>query len=121
MIGEKLFLAIARRRPALAGRITGMMLELSNGDLFELLESEQMMDNMIAEALQVIGNAEPLAMGAQPSGAGAAEADARGPEQSDGNPPADCAPAPADTQSSATGKGEMHGTEHREQQGSEGE
>ena len=41
MIGEKLFPAISRIQPALAGKITGMMLELDNSELLILLESEQ--------------------------------------------------------------------------------
>merc|ERR1712203_1063700 len=45
MIGEKLFPAIARFRPELAGKITGMMLEMDNSELLILLESEHQLRN----------------------------------------------------------------------------
>merc|ERR1719277_2432053 len=41
MIGEKVFPAISRFQPELAGKITGMMLEMDNSELLILLESEQ--------------------------------------------------------------------------------
>eukprot|EP00974_Lingulodinium_polyedra_P003295 308623-Lingulodinium_polyedra.AAC.1 len=41
MIGERLFLAVARHRAELAGKLTGTMLELDNRELRALLESEQ--------------------------------------------------------------------------------
>merc|ERR1719262_2162960 len=45
MIGEKLYPAIAKFQPELAGKITGMMLEMDNSELLLLLESEQQMKN----------------------------------------------------------------------------
>jgi len=54
MIGEKLFPAIAKYQPELAGKITGMMLEMDNSELLILLESEQQLKNKVQEALGVL-------------------------------------------------------------------
>merc|ERR1719220_2431473 len=54
MIGEKLFPAIAKYQPELAGKITGMMLEMDNSELLILLESEQQLKNKVEEALRVL-------------------------------------------------------------------
>merc|ERR1719421_2284454 len=39
MLGEKIFPLIARMQPEMAGKITGMMLEMDNSELLILLES----------------------------------------------------------------------------------
>ncbi|CAK0907260.1 unnamed protein product [Prorocentrum cordatum] len=54
MIGEKLF--PIRYQPELAGKITGMMLEMDNSELLILLESEQQMKGKVDEALRVLGS-----------------------------------------------------------------
>merc|ERR1712087_730634 len=54
MIGEKLYPAIARLQPELAGKITGMMLEMDNSELLILLESEQQMKTKVDEAMLVL-------------------------------------------------------------------
>mmetsp|Transcript_42384 Transcript_42384/g.92347 ORF Transcript_42384/g.92347 Transcript_42384/m.92347 type:complete len:151 (+) Transcript_42384:2-454(+) len=54
MIGEKLFPAICKIQPELAGKITGMMLEMDNSELLILLESEQQLKNKVDEALRVL-------------------------------------------------------------------
>merc|ERR1719226_64011 len=54
MIGEKLFPAIAKFQPELAGKITGMMLEMDNSELLRLLESEQQLRHKVDEALRVL-------------------------------------------------------------------
>jgi polyadenylate-binding protein len=56
MIGEKLFPLIARISPDLAGKITGMMLEMDNSELLILLESEQQLRYKIEEAIKVLEN-----------------------------------------------------------------
>merc|ERR1712185_506167 len=55
MIGEKLYPAIAKIQPDMAGKVTGMMLEMDNSELLMLLESEQQLKAKIDEAIQVLG------------------------------------------------------------------
>merc|ERR1719460_1070559 len=54
MLGEKLFPAVAKYQPELAGKITGMMLEMDNSELLILLESEGQMRIKVDEALRVL-------------------------------------------------------------------
>jgi len=54
MIGERLFPLIAAQEADKAGKITGMLLEMDNGELIHLLESEQARTDKIAEALAVL-------------------------------------------------------------------
>jgi len=57
MIGEKLFPLIKSIRPELAGKITGMLLEMDNGELLHLLESRAALEQKVAEAVQVLEQA----------------------------------------------------------------
>mmetsp|Transcript_48680 Transcript_48680/g.66152 ORF Transcript_48680/g.66152 Transcript_48680/m.66152 type:complete len:99 (+) Transcript_48680:1-297(+) len=54
MIGEKLFPAISKLQPELAGKITGMMLEMDNSELIILLESESQLKAKVDEAVRVL-------------------------------------------------------------------
>ena len=54
ILGERLFPKIQAVEPRLAGKITGMLLEMSNPELFGLLESQQALHAKINEALQVL-------------------------------------------------------------------
>lgn len=54
MIGERLFPLIQVQQPALAGKITGMLLEMDDGELLHLLESPQALSEKVNEALQVL-------------------------------------------------------------------
>merc|ERR1712151_1121568 len=54
MIGEKLFPAISKFQPELAGKITGMMLEMDNSELLMLLESDAQLKGKVDEAMRVL-------------------------------------------------------------------
>jgi len=56
MIGEKLYPAIAKYKPEMAGKITGMMLEMDNSELLMLLESESQLKTKVDEAIIVLGS-----------------------------------------------------------------
>merc|ERR1719498_1559375 len=49
MIGEKLFPLISKINPEMAGKITGMMLEMDNSELLMLIESEQQLRSKVQE------------------------------------------------------------------------
>lgn len=61
MIGEHLFPKIRKKQPQLAGKITGMLLEMDNGELIGLLESDQALADKVEEALQVLREHETKA------------------------------------------------------------
>merc|ERR1719310_2079428 len=54
MLGEKIFPLIARLQPEMAGKITGMMLEMDNSELLILLESPEQLKMKVEEALRVL-------------------------------------------------------------------
>jgi polyadenylate-binding protein len=58
MLGHKLFPLISQRQPELAGKITGMLLEMDNGELLNLIESPSDLGDKIQEAVAVLEEAD---------------------------------------------------------------
>ena len=54
MLGEQLYPLIERTQPELAGKITGMILELDDAEILPLLDSEEQLEDKIAECLRVL-------------------------------------------------------------------
>merc|ERR1719181_501584 len=54
MIGERLYPQISKFQPELAGKITGMMLEMDNSELLLLLESDSHLKAKVDEAMGVL-------------------------------------------------------------------
>lgn len=54
MIGEKIFSLVQAVEPRLAGKITGMLLEMDNTELLHLIESQEALMSKINEALTVL-------------------------------------------------------------------
>ncbi|GKZ34164.1 protein phosphatase PP2A regulatory subunit B [Aspergillus brasiliensis] len=53
MLGEALYPKIQAQQPELAGKITGMLLEMDNTELLSLLEDEEALRAKVDEALSV--------------------------------------------------------------------
>jgi len=54
MLGERLFPLIQRMYPDLAGKITGMLLEIDNSDLVHMLEDQASLKGKVEEAVSVL-------------------------------------------------------------------
>jgi polyadenylate-binding protein len=54
MLGEIIYMRIVNSQPELAGKITGMLLEMDNSELLHLLESPEAMNAKVSEALTVL-------------------------------------------------------------------
>ncbi|XP_041361083.1 polyadenylate-binding protein 4-like [Gigantopelta aegis] len=54
MLGERLFPLIQRMHPDLAGKITGMLLEIDNSELLHMLESSESLKAKVEEAVAVL-------------------------------------------------------------------
>lgn len=54
MLGERLFPLIQQTHPELAGKITGMLLEIDNTELLHMLESREALSAKVEEAVSVL-------------------------------------------------------------------
>jgi len=54
MLGERLFPLISQMHPELAGKITGMLLEIDNSELLHMLENEDALKMKVEEAVAVL-------------------------------------------------------------------
>merc|ERR1739848_219169 len=54
MLGERLFPMIQTMYPDLAGKITGMLLEIDNSELVHMLEHQESLKSKVEEALAVL-------------------------------------------------------------------
>lgn len=54
MLGERLYTQIMTSQPQLAGKITGMLLELDNAELLNLIESPEALNGKVGEALAAL-------------------------------------------------------------------
>ncbi|XP_031213973.1 polyadenylate-binding protein 1 [Mastomys coucha] len=54
MLGERLFPLIQAMHPSLAGKITGMLLEIDNSELLHMLESPESLRSKVDEAVAVL-------------------------------------------------------------------
>jgi len=64
MLGERLFPQVQRLQPDLAGKITGMLLEMDNAELLLLLESQDALTAKVDEAIQVLKQHDAIPDGA---------------------------------------------------------
>jgi polyadenylate-binding protein len=54
VLGERLYNYILRRHPNEAAKVTGMLLEMDNAEILNLLDTNDLLDNKISEALEVL-------------------------------------------------------------------
>ena len=64
LLGEALFPQVAVHQPDLAGKITGMLLEMDNSELLHLLESPEAMASKVEEAVEVLKQHNAIPEGA---------------------------------------------------------
>merc|ERR1711870_137423 len=67
MLGERLFQAISRFEPNLAGKITGMLLEMADGELLKMLENEAILRAKVTEAVKVLNRSVEAAKAKAPA------------------------------------------------------
>ncbi|XP_028789635.1 polyadenylate-binding protein 7-like [Neltuma alba] len=63
ILGEHLYPLVHKLKPGLAAKITGMLLEMDNGELLLLLESPESLTAKVEEAVQVLKNSKTKVSG----------------------------------------------------------
>lgn len=63
ILGEHLYMLVQKLKPSLAAKITGMLLEMDNGELLLLLESPVSLSAKVEEAAQVLKNSKTKVSG----------------------------------------------------------
>ncbi|BFZ57089.1 Protein phosphatase PP2A regulatory subunit B [Savitreella phatthalungensis] len=94
MLGEALYPKVQQSEPALAGKITGMLLEMDNAEILALLEDDEQLKGKVSEALDVLRDWN------EKHGSKDGEQPAQDGEASEPLP-AEAAPASAEAQASA--------------------
>jgi polyadenylate-binding protein len=54
MLGERLFPLIHDKYPTVAGKVTGMLLEMDNAEILHLLEDRDLLNSRVEEAVAVL-------------------------------------------------------------------
>jgi polyadenylate-binding protein len=54
ILGERLFPMVQQQQPELAGKITGMLLEMDNSEVLLLLDNQEALDAKVDEAIKVL-------------------------------------------------------------------
>jgi len=54
MLGERLFPLIHDKYPTVAGKVTGMLLEMDNAEILHLLEDRELLSSRVEEAVAVL-------------------------------------------------------------------
>jgi polyadenylate-binding protein len=54
VLGERLYNYILRKNPGEAAKVTGMLLEMDNSEILNLLDTSDLLDGKISEALEVL-------------------------------------------------------------------
>ncbi|XP_055328593.1 polyadenylate-binding protein 4-like [Paramacrobiotus metropolitanus] len=67
MLGEKLFPVIQKIHPEMAGKVTGMLLEIDNAELLMLLDNPDQLKNKVDEAVAVLKTHLMAAPGSTPA------------------------------------------------------
>ena len=65
MLGERIFPLIQRMHPEMAGKITGMLLEIDNSELLHMLEHQGSLKGKVEEAVAVLQAHQSKAAGSE--------------------------------------------------------